>query len=71
MGTALALLISGVIEGYVTRQDWPWAIKIGIGTVALLAVVGYQWGVGRRAVRAGETGDLTEFESGSREIVSA
>jgi uncharacterized membrane protein SpoIIM required for sporulation len=71
VGCALALLISGVIEGYITRQDWPWAIKIGIGTVALAAVVIYQWGVGRRAVRAGETGDLTEFESGSREIVSA
>ncbi|HQG70314.1 MAG TPA: stage II sporulation protein M, partial [Rhodoglobus sp.] len=34
IGLALALLVSGVIEGFVTRQDWPWVIKIGIGTIA-------------------------------------
>ena len=32
VGLVLTLLISGIIEGYVTRQDWPWVIKIGIGT---------------------------------------
>ncbi|HEV7950305.1 MAG TPA: stage II sporulation protein M [Glaciihabitans sp.] len=71
VGLILALLVSGIVEGYVTRQDWPWPIKIGIGTVALVAFLVYQWGVGRRAVRAGETGDLSEFEAGARKIVSA
>lgn len=71
VGTALALLVSGVIEGFVTRQDWPWVIKIGIGTVALVAFLIYQWGLGRVAHRAGETGDLDEFEVGARQIVSA
>ncbi|HPU04811.1 MAG TPA: stage II sporulation protein M, partial [Rhodoglobus sp.] len=64
IGLALALLVSGVIEGFVTRQDWPWVIKIGIGTIALSAFLVYQWVVGGRAARAGETGDLEEFESG-------
>jgi len=70
IGLALALLVSGVIEGFVTRQDWPWVIKIGIGTIALSAFLVYQWVVGGRAARAGETGDLEEFESGARQLVA-
>ena len=70
IGLILALLVSGIIEGYVTRQDWPWPIKIGIGTIALGAFVYYQWFVGGRAWRSGETGDLEEFESGARRIIA-
>jgi len=70
VGLILSLLVSGVIEGYVTRQPWPWPVKIGIGTVALAAFLFYQWVVGRRAVKAGETGDLDEFESGARQLVA-
>ena len=69
-GFALARLVTGVIVGYVTRQDWPWVIKIGIGTIALSAFLVYQWVVGGRAARAGETGDLEEFESGARQLVA-
>lgn len=71
VGMVAALFVSGIIEGFVTRQDWPWPIKIGIGTLALAAFLVYQWGLGRRAFRAGESGDLDEFESGARRIVSA
>ena len=70
VGLILALLVSGIIEGFVTRQDWPWPIKIGIGTVALVAFLVYQWVLGRRAARAGETGDLDEFEGGARQLVA-
>ena len=70
VGLVVALFVSGLIEGFVTRQDWPWPLKIGIGTVALAAFLVYQWVVGGRAARAGETGDLDEFETGSRRIVS-
>jgi uncharacterized membrane protein SpoIIM required for sporulation len=70
-GVVLSLLVSGLIEGFVTRQAWPWPVKIGIGTLALAAFLGYQWMVGRRAARAGETGDAAEFESGARQIVAA
>lgn len=70
VGLVLALLVAGIIEGYVVRQDWPWPIKIGIGTVALAAFVLYQWVIGRRAHRAGQTGDLDEFEAGSRQLVA-
>ena len=70
VGLTLALLLSGIIEGFVTRQDWPWPIKIGIGTIALVSFLAYQWILGRRAFRAGETGDLEEFESGARQLVA-
>ncbi|TXK16282.1 stage II sporulation protein M [Homoserinibacter sp. GY 40078] len=70
VGLVVALLVSGLIEGFVTRQDWPWVVKIGIGTLALAAFLVYQWVVGRRAFRAGELGDLDEFSTGARRIVS-
>jgi uncharacterized membrane protein SpoIIM required for sporulation len=71
IGLACSLLVSGLIEGFITRQPWPWPIKIGIGTVALAAFLYYQWVLGRRAVKSGETGDLEEFEAGARTLVSA
>ena len=71
VGLVLSLLCSGLIEGVVTRQPWPWPLKIGIGTVALAAFLFYQWGVGRRAHRLGQTGDLSEAEVGARQIISA
>jgi hypothetical protein len=70
VGLILALLVSGVIEGYVTRQDWPWPIKIGIGTVALAGFLAYQWILGGRSSRAGNTGDLSEFDAGATRIVA-
>ena len=59
------LLVSGIIEGFVTPAPWPWPVKIGIGAAALLAFLAYMLVLGGRAVRAGETGDLAEFEAGS------
>jgi uncharacterized membrane protein SpoIIM required for sporulation len=69
-GVVLSLLVSGLIEGFVTRQPWPWPVKIGLGTVALGAFIVYQWVVGRRAARAGETGDAGEFDAGARRWVA-
>jgi uncharacterized membrane protein SpoIIM required for sporulation len=71
IGLILSLAVSGIIEGFVTRQPWPWPIKIGIGTVALLVFLFYQWVIGRRAYRGGQTGDLDEFEAGARNITAA
>lgn len=70
VGLILSLLVSGLIEGFVTRQEWPWAVKIGIGTVALAGFLTYQWALGGRAVRAGQTGDLDEFEAGAKQLVA-
>jgi uncharacterized membrane protein SpoIIM required for sporulation len=70
VGLIISLAMSGTIEGFVTRQAWPWPIKIGIGTLALLVFLAYQWVVGRRAFRAGYTGDLDEFEGGAKALVA-
>jgi len=68
-GLVAALLVSGIIEGYVTRQEWPDVVRIGIGTLALVAFLLYQWMLGRRAFRDGETGDLDPISRGARVVV--
>jgi uncharacterized membrane protein SpoIIM required for sporulation len=70
IGLALSLLVSGIIEGFVTPSSLPWPVKIGIGVVAVSAFLTYMIVVGGRAARAGETGDLDEVESGARQIVA-
>ncbi|MBW9095741.1 stage II sporulation protein M [Microbacterium jejuense] len=70
IGLVIALGVSGLIEGFVTRQPWPWPAKIGIGAAALALFLVYMLVVGRRAARLGETGDLTEFEAGTPTLVA-
>lgn len=70
VGLMLSLAVSGVIEGFVTRQEWHPAIKIGIGALALAAFLFYMLVIGGRAARDGETGDLTEYEAGTTRLVS-
>jgi uncharacterized membrane protein SpoIIM required for sporulation len=66
LGLAGVLLVSGVIEAFVTPSGLPTAARIGIGVVAELAFVTYVIVLGRRGVRAGDTGDLI---AGERESV--
>lgn len=68
IGTTVFLFLSGLIEGFITRQDWPWAIKIGIGAIALASYLAYSLVLGRRAYRAGHDGDLTEHDAGYRNV---
>jgi uncharacterized membrane protein SpoIIM required for sporulation len=70
IGLIISLAMSGFIEGFITRQPWPWPLKIGIGTFALLIFLTYQWILGRRAWRSGRTGDLDEFEAGARQLTA-
>ncbi|GAA1946236.1 stage II sporulation protein M [Microbacterium deminutum] len=70
IGLVIALAISGTIEGFVTRQPWAWPIKIGIGAAALALFLVYMLVVGGRAHRRGETGDLTEYETGTPTLVA-
>ncbi|AJM78004.1 stage II sporulation protein M [Rathayibacter toxicus] len=71
IGLVFVLLVSGVIEGFVTPTQWPWWLTTGIGTLALLVFLTYMIVLGGRAVRAGETGDLGRFAGGSRRIIQA
>jgi uncharacterized membrane protein SpoIIM required for sporulation len=58
LGLIVVLLVSGVIEAFVTPSGLPTAARIGIGVLALGAFLVYVRHYGRRASRAGETGDL-------------
>ena len=70
IGTTIFLFISGFIEGFITRQDWPWAVKIGIGVVALGLYCAYAFWLGRRATLAGDTGELDRFERGAQTVAA-
>ncbi len=59
LGLALVLFVSGIIEAYVTPSGLPTWARITIGVVAELLFLAWVFGPGRRAVRAGRTGDLT------------
>ena len=58
IGLAGVLLISGIIEAFVTPSGLPTWARIAIGVVAWGAFISYVWTYGRRAAMAGETGDL-------------
>jgi uncharacterized membrane protein SpoIIM required for sporulation len=58
LGLVLVLLVSGIIEAFVTPSGLPTWARISIGVLAELAFLGYVFGPGRRAFRAGNTGDV-------------
>jgi uncharacterized membrane protein SpoIIM required for sporulation len=58
LGLVCVLLVSGVIEAFVTPSGLPTAARIGIGVLAELAFLAYVFVIGRRAALAGETGDV-------------
>jgi len=60
IGLVGVLLISGLIEALVTPSPLPTVVRVGIGVLAEAAFLGYVIYFGRRAVRAGETGDLAD-----------
>lgn len=65
IGLVFVLLLSGLVEGFVTGSTLPWAAKIAIGAAALGVFLFYMLVIGRRAVRCGATGDLLEYEAGT------
>ena len=58
LGLVAVLLVSGLIEAFVTPSPLPTWARIGIGAVAEAAFLTYVFGLGRSAYARGETGDL-------------
>ncbi|MCV7368246.1 hypothetical protein CRI77_05865 [Mycolicibacterium duvalii] len=58
VGLVAVLLIAGVIEAFVTPSSLPTWARIGIGVAAEAAFLAYVVHFGRKAARAGETGDI-------------
>lgn len=70
IGLVVVLLVAGLIEGFVTPRSWPVPLKIAIGAAALAAFLAYFLVLGRRAARAGATGDLAAFDAGARSLAA-
>ncbi|MBP6996379.1 MAG: stage II sporulation protein M [Phycicoccus sp.] len=60
LGLVLVLLVSGLIEGFVTPSGLPTWARIAIGIVAETAFLLYLFVVGGRAAAAGATGDVAD-----------
>jgi uncharacterized membrane protein SpoIIM required for sporulation len=60
VGLFVVLLISGLIEALVTPSPLPTFVRIGIGVLAEAAFLTYVIHFGRKAVAAGESGDLSD-----------
>ena len=58
LGLIVVLAVSGAIEAFVTPSSLPTWLRVGIGVAVEIVFLGYIVIRGRRAVRAGETGDL-------------
>ena len=59
LGLVMVLLVSGVIEAFVTPSGLPTWSRIAIGAVAETGFLVYVFGLGRHAYRAGHTGDTS------------
>lgn len=68
VGLVLALLLSGVVEGFVTGSSMLWWLKLVIGALVLAAFWTYVYVLGRAAVRGGFTGDQDEADAGFAQI---
>jgi uncharacterized membrane protein SpoIIM required for sporulation len=64
LGVAVVLLVSGVIEAFVTPSGLPTWARVALGVVAEAAFLVYVVVLGRRAVRAGEIGDVDRALAG-------
>jgi len=60
LGLVLVLLVSGVIEAFVTPSGLPTWARIGIGVLAEACFVAYVFVLGRNAVLRGHTGDVDQ-----------
>ncbi|OBB64578.1 stage II sporulation protein M [Mycobacterium sp. 852014-50255_SCH5639931] len=60
IGLVGVLLVSGLIEALVTPSPLPTFVRVGIGIVAEAAFLTYIVYFGRRAAKAGETGDIED-----------
>jgi uncharacterized membrane protein SpoIIM required for sporulation len=60
LGLIAVLAVSGAIEAFVTPSGLPAWARIGIGGLAEAAFLGYALLLGRKAVRAGLSGDIAE-----------
>src|SRR5690606_3119760 len=62
LGLVGVLLVSGVVEAFVTPSPLPTAARVAIGVLVEVAFLAYVVVFGRRAAAVGETGDVRPEE---------
>ncbi len=62
LGLGVWLLISGLVEGFVTPSTLPAWARVTIGALVWSAFLVYVFTLGRRAALGGETGDVSDEE---------
>jgi uncharacterized membrane protein SpoIIM required for sporulation len=60
MGLVVVLLVSGLIEAFVTPSPLPTWARVAVGVLALALFLLYVFTLGRWAARAGRTGDVED-----------
>ena len=70
LGLVGVLGTAGLLEAFVTPSGLPGPGKVVIGSLALGAFVAYVLVLGRRAARAGYTGDLEEDQAGYQPVTA-
>ncbi len=71
LGLVVVLLVSGVIEGFVTPSPLPTWARITIGVLVESLFLAYVFRLGRRAVAQDATGDVDVADQGATAPVSA
>jgi uncharacterized membrane protein SpoIIM required for sporulation len=71
IGLTVVLLVTGLIEAFVTPSPLPTWFRVGIGVAVEVAFVVYVWTLGRRAFKAGEYGDIEAADREATTPVSA
>jgi len=70
MGLVVVLLVSGVLEAFVTPSGLPTWARITIGVLAEVAFFAYVFVVGRRAAARGVTGDVDDADREDEAVAS-
>jgi uncharacterized membrane protein SpoIIM required for sporulation len=66
LGLCAVLLVSGVVEAFVTPSGLPTAARVGIGLLVWTGFLAYVFVLGRRAAAAGYTGDVDDASVGDQ-----
>ncbi len=64
LGLTCVLLVTGIIEAFVTPSGWPTWLRVGIGVTVEVGFLVYVFTLGRRAAKDGEVGDLDARDTG-------
>lgn len=64
LGLVAVLALAGLVEAFVTPSALPGPVKVGVGALVLATFWAYPLTLGRRAARAGVSGDLDEDRAG-------